>query len=279
MKKLIYILIVIMAFSFGCSSSSDDNYVDPLSEFRSVCRDLSLLTQQQGIVIGGGLQDNPDDESYVKAFRDFYFSQPYLIDTFNNVINFQILSPDYDFDDEDMIIDVANDDIYINSEGMTINTANDEFVFESEETITIDGGLENTSSKLTYNPERETWLFIGKRGGVVGGNPSEEEPREVWIRQEGAVIDGTTYYVSTIFHYTEDDDGTKYTTSSILTYGTTEFPALEMAGQNESCQADCIDTTYTQLFSFGVTSGWEDWDDFKTYPNTTGTVDYEISEE
>jgi len=276
MKQLIYMLIAVAAFSFGCSSSSDDNYVDPLREFRSVCGDLSLLTQQQGIVIGSGIQDNPGDDSYKQAFRDFYFSQPYLIDTFNHVINFQILTPDNDINGEDMIVNVADDDIFINSDGMTINTANDEYVFESEETITIDGGEENTSSRLTYNPERETWLFIGKRGGVVGGNPSEEEPRDVWIRQEGALITAATYYVSTIFHYTDDSGGTTYTTSSILTYGASEFPSLRMAGQNESCRANCIDTTYTQLFSFGVTSGWEDWDDFKTYPNTTGTIDYDI---
>ena len=121
-KKLLSILIVIMVFSSGCSSSSND-YIDPLEEFRSVCQALSLLTQQQAIVIGNGIQDNPGDDSYSKAFRDFYFSQPYLIDTFNNVINFQILT--------------FENNIYTNSKDMTINVSNGEYVFESEDTITI----------------------------------------------------------------------------------------------------------------------------------------------
>jgi hypothetical protein len=262
MKKVLSILVVLVVLSSGCSSSSND-YVDPLSELRSVCQELSLLAQQQAVVIGNGIQDNPGDDSYGKAFRDFYFSQPYLIDTFNNIINFQILT--------------FINDIYINNEEMTINVANDEYVFESEDTITIDGGQENTGVQFTYNPERETWLFIGKRGGIVNGNPSEEEPRDVWIRQEGAIVNRTTYYVSTIFYYTEDSGGTKYTTSSILTYGTSEFPALQMAGQNESCQTYCISTDYTQIFSNGITSGWENWDDFKPYPTPGGVVDYEIS--
>jgi len=262
MKKVISILIVLVALSSACSSSSDD-YVDPLAEFKTVSQGLSLLIQHQGIVIGSGIQDNPGDDSYVNAYRDFYFSQPYLIDTYNNVITFQILT--------------SVNNIYTNGEGMTINVANDEYVFETEETITIEGSLENTSVQLTYNPERETWLFIGKRGGVVNGNPSEEEPRDVWIKQEGAIVDRTTYYVSTIFYYAEDSGGTKYTTSSILTYGTSEFPALEMAGQNESCQTYCIDTTYTQIFSEGIGTGWEDWDDFKSYPTPGGAIDYEIS--
>ena len=263
MKKWISILIVFVVLSSGCSSSSDD-YVDPIAEFKTVCQDLSLLTQHQPIVIVNGREDASDTTAYDKAFRDFYFSQPYLIDTFNNVITFQIMT--------------FVNNIYTNREGMTINVANDEYVFDSEETITIEGSLENTSVQLTYNPERETWVFIGKRGGVVNGNSSEEEPTDVWIKQEGAIVSRTTYYVSTIFYYAEDSGGTKYTTSSILTYGTSEFPALKMAGQNESCQTYCINTDYTQIFSNGITSGWEDWDDFKYYPSQSGgTVDYEIS--
>lgn len=269
MKKVLFILIVIGVFSFGCSSSSDD-YVDPLVEFKTVSQNLSLLFNEQLIVAGLGLESLPDDATdeekspYLTAIMIDIPNSQYIIPTCNNIVTFQIMT--------------FVNDIYFNADqDMTINVANDEYVFETEEIRTFEGSLENTSVRFTYNPERETWLFIGKRGGVLNGNPSEEEPKDVWFRQEGAIIDRTTYYVSTILHYEEVDGGTKYTTTSITTYGTSEFPALTMAGEHVSCQASCIDTTYTQIFSDGITSGWEDWDDFKFYPTPGGTIDYEIS--
>ncbi len=265
MKKLFSILVIFIFCSTGCYSDSE-TFVDPLAEFRSLSTNLTQLVQDQYIEAGQGYTDAPTEEkaAYLTAIADLYLSQQYCIPTYNSIVSFEILDFAYN--------------IYTNTtEDMTINVLDDQYVFEMEEVIIIESNLENTSVQFTYNPERATWLFIGKRGGVVNGNLSDAEPRDVWIRQEGAIIDGTTYYVSTVFHLAGENNGTTHTTNGIVTYGASDNPAFAMAGEHTSCQSDsdCISIVYTPIFSNGITSAYEEWEDFKYYKITT--IDYEIN--
>jgi len=266
MKKLFSILIVLILFSAGCSSHSDP-VPDPLADFRRFSTDLRQLLYDQHMEAGRGLADlpenSPDKEDYIRALADMLLSKPYFLDTYNSVINFEILT--------------FSDDIYTNTDGdMTIDASNDQYVFDTDYFIIIENNLEKVSVQFIYNPKRQTWLLIGKRGGIPGETPPGDiEPSDLWIKQEGAAITRSTYYESTTFYIAEEADGTTHTTNSILTYGTSATPAFSMAGEQISCAADCIDETDTRIFTNGITSSSEEWEDFKFHGITT--IAYEIN--
>jgi len=268
MKKLLIILVVSILFSIGCHSDSG-NYVDPLAEFRYFSRDLIELVNDQITVAGRGFADLPTDApvdekaAYLIAIADLLLSQQYCIPTYNSIVSFEILT--------------FFNNIYTNTnQDMTINVSNNQYVSYSDDFIVIEGVMEKVSVQFTYNPERETWLFIGKRGGELNGTPPDDiVPRDVWIKQQGAVIDGSTYYVATVFHLAEENNGITHTTNGIVTYGTSNNPEFKMAGEHVSCQSGCINEGSTPIFSNGITSAYEEWEDFKYYGITT--IDYEIS--
>lgn len=267
MKKLLMFFLFLFSVSAGCSSDKG-SAPDPLASFRSFSYDLRDMVHDWQIESGRGFAALPDDatedelNAYLKAISDIGLSQWYCVTVYNNVINFNILN--------------FLNSVYTNTDrDMTIDVSGNLYAYQWDYYLTEEQGYEDPVKvrvDFTWNPATETWLLLGWRGGNA---TASDPPNHLWLKQEGAVISNSTYYVSSAYHVLlTDTTGSARTMNAIVTYGGAEIE-LQMAGEHVDCFEDCIDDTDTPIFTDGITTDIEAWDDFKMIGITT--IDYEIT--
>lgn len=271
MKKLLGILLLLLfVIPVGCGDDdNDDPAPDPLASFRSFSYDLRDMVNDWVTELGHGqdeaTENGTDDEiiDFVTALYDTWVQTYCRVNVYEKVINFNI--------------NTFSENVYTNSaRDITIDVSNGLYVFEWDYYNT--NLAQRVVVTYTYNPAMASWLVIARKGG----DPlSTDPPPYLWLKQEGAVVGGSAYYISTIYHIVSDET-TQSTraTNAIITYGETDI-TVNMVGEEVPCIEDltddveCIDETDTPIFTSGITADIDAWDDFKMHGITA--MDYEVN--